>query len=54
MPVTDGFLAGDGDWVSLVKTGMRDWALVSRGVGLDSTVSKKQEHFYFKNNDYDR
>lgn len=36
MPVTDGFLAGEGDWVSPVKTGMRDWALVSRDVGLDS------------------
>lgn len=37
MPVTEGFLVGDGDWVSPVKTGMRDWVLVSRGVGLDST-----------------
>ena len=49
MPVTNGFLAGEEDWVSPVKTGMRDWALVSRDVGLDS-IKKIKEHYYSKGN----
>ena len=53
MPVTNGFLAGEGDWVSPVKTGMRDWALVSRGAGSDS-IKKIKEHYYSKRNNYDR
>ena len=44
VPVTNGFLAGEGDWVSSVKTGMRDGALVSRGVAWDS-IKKIKEHY---------
>lgn len=50
MPVTDGFLAGEGDWVSPVKTGMRDGALVSRGVALDSIKKIKERYNYSKSN----
>ena len=42
-----GFLVGDGDWVSPVLTGMRDGALVSWAVGLDSVI-KMELTFYSK------
>ena len=46
VPVTNGFLAGEWDWVSPVKTGMRDGALVSRGVAWDS-IKKIEEHYNY-------
>jgi len=53
VPVTDSFLAGEGDWVSPVETGMRDGALVSRGVALDS-IKKIQEHYKYSQSNCDR
>lgn len=52
VPVTNGFLEGEGDWVSPVKTGMRDGALVSRGVALDS-IKKIKEHYIYSKSNYD-
>lgn len=52
VPVTDGFLAGEGDWVSPVMTGMRDGALVSRGVALDS-IKRIKGHYNYSKSNYD-